>query len=189
MFWELAAGFSKAVEVGVIDPDEGNSKLDIDENLMGLGGGIFWTLLMGIWAVSAGGCGGVNLGHSGMSSGELEEIWGGFGGAIDGGFNIDRSTSSDIPCEGGLGGGIGGGSRVDRSTGEYGSSKNADGGVTCPGGGGINWGGGGGGAIDGGGGIRICSSSVSSTEMALPFDRLTVLPVHEGKYWNGKKNV
>lgn len=76
---------------------------------------------------------------------------------------------------------MGGGSRVDRSTGEYGSSKQADGGVTCPGDGGMNWGGGGGGAIEGGGGIRICPSSRSSTDMARPFDRLTVFPVHGGK--------
>lgn len=74
-----------------------------------------------------------------------------------------------------------GGSRVDRSTGENGSPKNAEGGLTCPGDGGINCGGGGegggGGAMEGGGGIRICPSSRSSTEMAPPFDRLSVLSV------------
>lgn len=41
---------------------------------MGLGGGIFWTFVMGDWGFSVGGSGGVNLGHSGMSSGELVEI-------------------------------------------------------------------------------------------------------------------
>lgn len=90
---------------------------------------------------------------------------------------MDKSSSSGIPSEGGLGGGMGGGSRVDKSTGEYDSSKNADEGVTCPGDGGMNWGGGGGGAMEGGGGIRICPSSRLPTEMAPPFDRLSVLPV------------
>lgn len=49
MLWELKleAGLPKGVEVGVVDPNEGISKLEIDENLMGLGGGIFWSLVMG----------------------------------------------------------------------------------------------------------------------------------------------
>lgn len=75
-----------------------------------------------------------------------------------------------------------GGSRVDRSTGENGSPKNPEEGLMCPGDGGINCGGGGegggGGAMEGGGGIKICPSSRSSTEMAPPLDRLSVLSVH-----------
>lgn len=76
MFWELKleAGLPESVEVGIVDPDEGTSKLEMDENLMGLRGGIFWTLVMGDWSFSVGGSGGVKLGHSGMSSGEFVEI-------------------------------------------------------------------------------------------------------------------
>lgn len=72
MFWKLKleAGLPEGVEVGVLNPDEGKSRLEMDENLMGLRGGIFWTL--GDWGFSVGGGGGVNLGHSGMSSGEFE---------------------------------------------------------------------------------------------------------------------
>lgn len=87
-----------------------------------------------------------------------------------------------------MGGGIEGGSRLDRTTGEYVSPENGDGGGACPGGGGMNWGGGGGGAVEGGGGIGICSSSGSSIEMALPFDKLAVLPVHGGNTLETVKN-
>lgn len=48
--------------------------MEMYENLMGLGGGIFWTLAVGDWDFSVGGNGGVNLGHSGMSSGKSVEI-------------------------------------------------------------------------------------------------------------------
>lgn len=76
MLWELKleAGLPKGAVVGLVGPDEGKSKLEIDENLMGLGGGIFWPLVTGEWGFSVGGSGGVNLGHSGMSSGEFVDI-------------------------------------------------------------------------------------------------------------------
>lgn len=76
MFWELKleAGLPNGVEVGEVDPEEGNSKLEIDENLMGLGGGIFCTLVIGDWGFCIGGSGGVNLGHSGMSSAKFIKV-------------------------------------------------------------------------------------------------------------------
>lgn len=42
--------------------------------------------------------------------------------------------------------------------------------------------------MEGGGGIGICSSSGSSIEMALPFDKLAVLPVHGGNTLETVKN-
>lgn len=104
---------------------------------------------------------------------------------------MDRSMSG-VSREGGLGGGMEGGSRVDRSTGEYGSPKNAEGGVTCPGDGGMNWGGGGGGAVEGGGGIEICPPPRLFTETVPPLGRLSVLPVHGGykvRDCSGKQKV
>lgn len=54
MFWKLKleAGLPEGVEVGVLDPDEGKSRLEMDENLIGLRGGIFCTL--GDWGFSVG---------------------------------------------------------------------------------------------------------------------------------------
>lgn len=76
VFWGLKpeVGLPEGVEVGVVNPDGGNSKLETDENLIGLGGGIFWILVVGDWGFSIGGSGGVNLGHSGISSGKVVDI-------------------------------------------------------------------------------------------------------------------
>ena len=68
--------------------------------------------------LSAGGCGGANLGCSGTLSGgglktgkdevePLEQVDGGFGGAIGGGFKKVKSSSSiDEESEGGFGVGV-----------------------------------------------------------------------------------
>lgn len=82
---------------------------------MGLGGGVLCVLC----CFSVGGCGGANLGCSGtLSSGGLhmddaepeEQLDGGLGGAIGGGFNMDKSSSSiDAVAEVSLGAGMEGG--------------------------------------------------------------------------------
>lgn len=129
----------------------------MEDILIGFGGGIFVLACL-----SEGGCGAANLGCSGTRSGgrldadrveaePLEQIDGGLGGAICGGFKKEKSSSSiEDNAEGGLGAGMGGGRRCRRS------------GSSTPhmnsGGGGIKFPGGGGGAIVGGGGTNSSSS-------------------------------
>lgn len=79
----------------------GESKLEIEDSLIGFGGGALWALC----CLSAGGCGGENFGRSGTLAGgglemgtddaePVELVDGGFGGAIGGGFKKVKSTSS-----------------------------------------------------------------------------------------------
>lgn len=134
----------------------GESEMEMEDSLMGFGGGVFAVLS----CLSGGGCGGANLGWSGMWSGcaleigiddpePLEQVEGGFGGAIAGGFKRAKSSSFD---------------RLFRSP--------------MKSGGGIK-GGGSGGAIEGGGGINISPSTRSGRDITDPVDKLS--PLTEGK--------
>ncbi len=91
----------------------GESRVEIDDSLMGFGGGVLGVLC----CLSEGGCGGANFGCSGIFVGgvlamdmedaePLEQVDGGFGGAIGGGFKEPKSSS---PSEGSFGAGMGGG--------------------------------------------------------------------------------
>lgn len=95
----------------------GESQLEIEDSLMGFGGGALRVLC----CLSAGGCGGANFGRSGTLAGGglemgkddallLELVDGGFGGAIGGGFKkIKSSCSMGGANEGHFGAGIEGG--------------------------------------------------------------------------------
>lgn len=90
--------------------------MGMEDSLMGFGGGIF---IFG--CLSEGGCGAAYLGGSGTrSEGRLEadkveaelleQIDGGLGGAICGGFKKEKSSSSiEGNAGGGFGAGMGGG--------------------------------------------------------------------------------
>lgn len=120
---------------------------------MGFGGGTFTVFC----CFSVGGCGGANFGRSGTFAGgtemgtddpdPVEQVDGGFGGAIGGGFKMDKSSSTR---DGGFGAGIDGGWRASGSKLFKSPMKS--------GGGGMKSTGGGGGAIEGGGGTNIFSS-------------------------------
>lgn len=143
----------------------------MEDSLMGFGGGIF------LGCLSEGGCGATNLGCSGIRSGgrleadkveaePLEQLEGGLGGAICGGFKKEKSSSSIKGiAEGGFGAGMGGGRRFCRS----GSSRSH----MNSGGGGIKLPGGGGGAMVGGGGGTNIFSSRSNADITDPFNRLS----------------
>lgn len=95
----------------------GESKLDIEDSLMGFGGGFLGVLC----CLSEGGCGGAKVGRSGTLAGDglemgtddrelLEQVDGGFGGAIGGGFmKVKSSPSVKGASEGGFGAGMEGG--------------------------------------------------------------------------------
>lgn len=95
----------------------GESRLETEDSLMGLGGGVLEFFA----CFSAGGFGGANDGWSGTvedgglemgieDTELLEEVDGGFGGAIGGGFKKVKSSSrKDGASEGGLGAGMDGG--------------------------------------------------------------------------------
>lgn len=158
----------------------GESWVKMEDSLMGFGGGIF------LGCLSEGGCGATNLGCSGIRSGgrleadkveaePLEQLEGGLGGAICGGFKKEKSSSSiKGTAEGGFGAGMGGGRRFCRS-GSSSSPMNS-------GGGGIKFTGGGGGATVGGGGTNM-SSSRSNVDTTDPFSRLSA-PTVENKEGN-----
>lgn len=90
------------------------SMLNMEEYLAGFGGGT----LLGLGCFSCGGCGGANLGCSGITDGSglemdiddaelVEPVDKGLSGAVDGGFTMDKSSFS--LDRGGFGAGIEGG--------------------------------------------------------------------------------
>ena len=95
----------------------GESRLDIEDSLIGFGGGVLKVLC----CLSEGGCGAANFGCSGIMAGgglemgtddaePLEHVDGGFGGAIGGGFKKVKSSSPlDGASEVGFGEGMEGG--------------------------------------------------------------------------------
>lgn len=93
----------------------GESRAEIEDSLMGFGGGVLKVFC----CLSEGGCGAANFGCSGTSAGgvlakddaePLEQVDGGFGGAIGGGFKEDKSSCPmDGASEGSFGAGMDGG--------------------------------------------------------------------------------
>lgn len=108
--------------------------------------------------------GGLEIGKDDVEP--LEQIDGGFGGAIGGGFKKVKSSSPmDGDIEMGFGAGMEGGLRFSRS-GLFRSLMKSDGvGIQVPGGGG--------GAIEGGGGTNISPSTRSGTDIIDPLDKLS----------------
>lgn len=147
----------------------GESKLEIEDSLMGFGGGFFCCL-------SDGGKGGENVGRSGTLAGDGVEMGtddkeplelvdggfdggfgGGFGGAIGGGFmKVKSSPSMKGPREIGFGLGMDREGRVATFR-LFMSPMKSGGGIKVPGGGG--------GAIAGGGGANMPSSPRSGRDI------------------------
>lgn len=138
----------------------GESMLGIEDSLMGFGGGV-----LDLCCFSEGSSGGANFGGSGIGSDggvemgkddvePLEQIDGGFGGAIGGGFKKEKSSS------------IMGWTGLLRP-----SMKSGGGRIKVPGGGG--------GAIEGGGGTIISPSTRSGTDITDPLDQLPPLTREE----------
>lgn len=172
MFWGLkvdrvgvCAGGGGAGDCG------GESRMEIEDNLTGFGGGVLKVL----FCLSEGGCGGANDGCSGTFAGggleigtddaePVEQVDGGFGGAIGGGFKKFKSSSPmDSAGKFNFGAGMEGGSRVARSRLFRSPMKSGGGGIKVPGGGG--------GAIEGGGGTNISPSMRSGIDITDPLDK------------------
>lgn len=95
----------------------GESRLGMEDSLIGFGGGILEVFC----SLSFGGCGGANFGRSGTLTGgglemgtedaePLEQVDGGFGGAIGGGCKKVKSSSPvESATEVGFGAGMEGG--------------------------------------------------------------------------------
>lgn len=144
-------------------------KLSIEDSRVGFGGGTFPDFC----CFSEGGLGGANLGQSGSSGimlgggveiggKALEEVDGGFGGVIGGGFSKVKSSSNAGGCEGGFGGGIEGRLNIAKVGLSRSPMKSGGGRTNCVGGGG--------GATEGGGGTKMSPSICSDMDITDPLD-------------------
>lgn len=150
----------------------GGSKLEMEDILIGFGGGDLTDLC----SFSAGGCGGANLGwsgttfkgglHLGMEDDEpVEQMDGGLGGDMGGGLRRVKSSSSPVDASRGV--------RLARAGPFISPRKSGGGRIKVPGGGGA--------AMAGGGGINMSPTTGSGTDIRDPLDKLSPLTVKRKK--------